>query len=100
MSNIAADFAELGESVAGKKAVKIFDPGGSHFLDKQREQEKKDAVSLEAFRKSQEPPEKVTTIAEDAAAQKKRRAAALSGSGKQSTILSGVQKALKARLGE
>ena len=60
----------------------------------------REAASLSEFRKSQEPAERVTTIKEDAAAQKRRKAASLKGTGKQSTILSGVQTALKARLGE
>ena len=100
MSNIFAEVFDLQSDILGKKAAGISDPIGKKITDKRDKQAKKDAAALDAFRISQEPAERVTTIAEDAAAQKRRKASSISGSGKQSTILSGVQKTLKARLGE
>ena len=100
MTNIFAQSGDLLEDFVGKKASKVAFPIEMKAKKKQDDATKKAAADLETFRISQEPAERVTTIAEDAAAQKRRKASSISGSGKQSTILSGVQKTLKARLGE
>lgn len=100
MSNIFAESGDILEDVVGKKASKVLFPIENKARRRRDTAAKKAAAELEVFRKSQEPLERVTTISEDAAAQKRRKKASKQGTGKQSTILTGVRTALKARLGE
>ena len=100
MSNIIAQSGDIQEQFLGKGYSRVSNPIENKFRRKRDKAAAKTARDLEAFRKTQEPAERVTTIAEDAAAQKRRKRSSIKGTGKQSTILTGVQTALKARLGE
>jgi len=100
MSNIFAESGDILEDITGKTAFKIVNPIEAKAKRKRDEATKKERARLAAFQKSQEPPESVKTIREDAAAAKRRKGRSLQGTGRQSTILTGVQTALKARLGQ